>query len=137
MTDTLPTVLYVEDDAQSRKLMSLLLKVRMRLPDVTIFEDSTDFLARVESLAPKPDLILLDIHMKPHDGFEMLHMLRSLSWAKDLPIIALTASVMSEEIDQLQEAGFDGCLGKPIDMDVFPELFDRIHAGENIWRVLS
>ncbi len=131
-----PVVLYVEDDPQSRRLMSMLLTGRMKLPHVTILEDSQDFLAKIDLLDPKPDVILLDIHMKPYTGFEMLKMLRQIEWAKDTPVIALTASVMNEEVQQLRNAGFNGCLAKPIDLQTFPEMLERVIAGESIWRIL-
>ncbi|NWF69802.1 MAG: response regulator [Chloroflexi bacterium] len=137
MENNQPGILYVEDDAQSRKLMAILLKGRMKLTHVTILEDSQDFLTRVQALEPKPDLILLDIQMKPYNGFEMLRMLRQLDWIATRPVVALTASVMNEEIQSLQTAGFDGCLAKPIDISTFPQTLERILAGEKIWRVLN
>lgn len=132
-----PVVLYVEDDAKSRKLMAMLLKGRMKLPHVTILEDSQNFLENVKALDPKPDLILLDIHMKPYSGFEMLSMLRQLEWVNGTPIVALTASVMNEEVQQLQDAGFNGCFAKPIDLETFPNMLERVLAGETIWRILG
>lgn len=137
MTTQQPVILYVEDDPQSRKLMSMLLKGRMKLPHVTILEDSKDFLVNMETLDPKPDLILLDIHMKPYNGFEMLSMLRELPWAEQTPIVALTASVMNEEVQQLRSMGFNGCLAKPIDLDTFPDTLNHIIAGETIWRIIN
>lgn len=130
-----PTVLYIEDDAQSRKLMKRLLGGRLKLSNVTIFEDSENFLERVQALTPKPDVFFLDIHLRPYTGFEMLKMLRTLEWTQDTPIIALTASVMNEEVSLLRTAGFDGCLAKPIDMPTFPETFERIMRGEMLWRI--
>ena len=135
--ETQPAVLYVEDDPSSRKMMQLLLSGRMRLPQVTIMEDSTDFQMRVDALDPKPDIIFLDIHVKPYDGFEMLKMLRELNWVNGTPIVALTASVMNEEVYQLREAGFSGCLAKPLDLSTFPEIFERILDGETIWRIIN
>lgn len=132
-----PTILYVEDDPQSRKLMSMLLKGRMKLPHVTILEDSENFRAHVEALDPKPDLILLDIHMKPLNGFEMLTLLREYDWVQNTPIVALTASVMSEEVQRLRSIGFNGCLAKPIDLETFPETLARILEGEIIWRIIN
>jgi CheY-like chemotaxis protein len=132
-----PVVLYVEDDAQSRTVMRMILKGRMSLPNVTIFENSESFLERLEALEPKPDVIFLDIHMKPHDGFEMLEMLRQRPWINGTRIIALTASVMSEEVQKLRTSGFHGCLAKPIDLNTFPETFGRILAGDNVWRILD
>jgi CheY-like chemotaxis protein len=131
-----PAILYVEDDRQSRKLMEMLFKSRMQLSHVTILEDSEDFMLHVDALNPKPDIILLDIHVKPYSGFEMLAMLRKLDWSQKTPIIALTASVMNEEIQQLINAGFNGCIGKPIDIKTLPDAIERILSGEAIWRVI-
>jgi CheY-like chemotaxis protein len=130
----LSSILYVEDDARSRKILHLLLNP---IAQLTSFEDSTDFLERLAALQPAPDLILLDIHVKPYNGFEMLAMVRQLEQFTSTPVVALTASVMNEEVDQLRTAGFNSVIAKPIDVDTFPELLARIHAGETIWRIIS
>jgi CheY-like chemotaxis protein len=130
-------ILYVEDDAQSRKLMSMLLRGRMKIEQVIIWEDSRDFAARIDTLDPKPTLILLDIQMKPIDGFAMLAHLRALPWTAGVPIVALTASVMNEEVRRLRDAGFDGCLAKPINLDLFPSLISAVLAGEQVWHIVD
>jgi len=130
-----PVVLYVEDDPQSRRLMLMLLTGRMHLTGVQVFEDSRDFQAKIEGLAAKPDIIFLDIHVSPLNGFEMLQVLRQMDWLRDTPIIALTASVMNEEVHQLRGAGFNGCLSKPLDISTFPNTFQRILEGEAVWRI--
>lgn len=132
----LPVILYVEDEAHSRKVMRLLAN-DIGVPQITIFEDSVDFMERVEALDPKPDLIFLDIHLKPFSGFEMLQMLRESRNFSDTLVVAITASVMNEEVQQLRVAGFDGCLAKPIDMDTFPDTLQRIMNREEIWRILG
>ncbi len=137
MSKTQPAILYVEDDPQSRKLMSILLKGRMKLSHVTILEDSQNFVENVTAIDPKPDVILLDIHMKPYNGFEMLEMLRQIATFDGTPIVALTASVMNEEVQKLRSIGFNGCLAKPIDLQSFPEMLERILDGETIWRILN
>src|SRR5262245_6302464 len=93
-----PAVLYVEDDHNSCDIMRLLLEVGLGVEHLTIFENSADFLSRVENVYPRPDVILLDIHIEPHDGFGMLTMLRGHADFRDVPVIALTASVMNEEV---------------------------------------
>jgi CheY-like chemotaxis protein len=130
-----PTILYVEDEPRSRKVMRMI-ATDMGLSNVTIFEDSSNFQSRIESLGFKPDVILMDIHMKPITGFEMLALLRKLDKFKGVPVVAVTASVMNEEVGQLRSAGFDGCLAKPLDMDTFPETLKRIIGGEAIWRII-
>lgn len=132
-----PTILYVEDDHFSRHIMQLMLVKIMKLPQVTIFEDSTNFLERVTALQPKPDLIFLDIHVPPLDGFMMLELLRSVDAFRHTPVLALTASVMNEEVRRLKSAGFNGVIAKPIDQDTFPSVMQRIVMGEQIWRVID
>lgn len=132
-----PTILYVEDEARSRRVMQMLLVNSMKLDNVTIFEDSSDFISRVDALEPKPDVIFLDIHVAPYNGFQMLDMLRKTGRYNDTTIVALTASVMNEEVTQLRESGFDGCLSKPIDIDTFPELLNLILKGEELWHITS
>jgi two-component system, OmpR family, response regulator len=134
--NTEPVFLYVEDDLFSRQIMQLLLERVMKFNHVFIFENSQDFMARLEALPRKPDLIFLDIHMQPDDGFTLLAMLRSHNDYKHLRVAAVTASVMNEEVERLNKAGFDGVLAKPIDQTIFPDVVQRILKGERIWNVL-
>lgn len=130
-----PTILYVEDELENREIMRLLIEEVMGLSGLTIFENSENFIERLELLAPQPDVILLDIHVPPHDGFEMLKMLREHASFRGIPVAALTASVMNEEVVKLKHSGFDGVIAKPLDMDSFPDMLDRIIKGENIWHI--
>ncbi len=129
------TFLYVEDDFLSREIMELVLVRGMGCPDIFIFEDSSDFMKNVAALSPQPDVIFLDIHVRPHNGFEMLKMLRQSGAYDSVPIIAMTASVMNEEVQQLRDAGFDGAVGKPIDIDTFPEIVNLILQRKEVWHV--
>lgn len=134
MTTFNPVILYVEDEIRSRRVMMMLAN-SVGFTHLTIFEDSADFMARVQALDPQPEVFFLDIHVAPLDGFEMLKLLRATEAYGHLPIVAMTASVMSEEIHQLRTAGFDGCISKPIDLDTFPDSIKRICAGEQVWRI--
>ena len=121
----------------SRKVMQMLLCNTMKLEHVTIFEDSSDFMEKALALDPKPDVIFLDIHMNPIDGFEMLKRLRASEKFQSSYIVAMTASVMNEEVAKLQSAGFDGCIAKPIDKNRFPSLLGNILKGETVWSIFS
>jgi CheY-like chemotaxis protein len=130
-----PVFLYVEDDQTSREVMEMLLTYSLGYSNYTILPDSMGFMSTLESLDPKPDVIFVDIHMKPYDGFELLHMLRDHHQYHHTTVIALTASVMNEEVQQLETAGFDGAIAKPINQDVFPQLVRRILEGEHVWYI--
>lgn len=132
-----PAILYVEDEPMSRMVMDLLLKGRMGLENVTFFEDSHNFMGRLNSLSPQPEVIFLDIHMEPIDGFEMLELVRNADHFQTTPVVALTASVMNEEIARLRSAGFDGCLAKPIDLETFPDSLQQIISGKRVWQIVT
>lgn len=128
--------LYVEDDPRSREVMELLMTKVMRVKGLVIFEDSVDFDGRISALPEKPDVVLLDIHVKPHDGFSMLDIIRQNQALKDVKVIALTASVMNEEVEAMRARGFDGAIGKPLSMASFPGLIERIVRGESVWHIV-
>jgi len=128
--------LYVEDDPRSREVMQLIMTRAMTVRNLKIFEDSTDFYAKLNGLTDKPDVVLLDIHVKPYDGFEMLEMIRTTPKVKYAKVIALTASVMNEEVEVMRIRGFDGAIGKPLSMSSFPDLIRRVVAGEAVWHIL-
>lgn len=123
----------MEDDKMSREILDFI--VQDLGHQIFIFEDTTDFIQRIEMLPSKPHMVFLDIHMQPYNGFEVLAALRQHPDYQDLPIIALTASVMSEEVAQLRTAGFQSCIAKPLNFDTFPALLGRLFNGESIWTI--
>lgn len=127
--------LYVEDDPLSREALKIVMTSVMGVKHLHILEDSTDFMARVRALPAVPDLFMLDIHMMPYDGFEMLSMLRTDSTYAQSRVIALTASVMNEEVAMLKERGFNGAIGKPIDVAQFSGLIQRVMRGDSVWHI--
>jgi CheY-like chemotaxis protein len=130
-----PVFLYFEDDALSREVMRVCLTRGMGYHNVRIFEDSSDFEKRLDSVDSKPDVVFLDIHIEPIDGFEMLKLIRQSETYQSTRVIALTASVMNEEVKMLKDAGFDGVIAKPLDYDTFPNVLHRILDGEQVWHV--
>ena len=127
--------LYVEDDPLSLEVMQTLLEEIVEVGNLVLFDSSENFIERLEALSRLPDFVLLDIHIAPHDGYELLRMLRADDRFAACQVIAVTASVMSEEVAQLKRHGFDGALSKPLDMITFPDLIQRLESGEKVWQV--
>ncbi len=127
--------LCVEDDEMNRIAVKAVFNRVMGIQQLVIFDDSTDFMTRLKLLEPKPTIFLLDVHVRPHDGFEMLKMLRLDPDYRNARVIAFTASVMNEEVERLRTSGFDSAIGKPINVSVFPSLIERIAQGEAIWYI--
>jgi two-component system cell cycle response regulator DivK len=128
-------VLYVEDDPGSRQVMTIVERSYPGYMRPVVLPDSSNFEQYLLHMNPSPDVILLDIHVKPLTGFEMFHIIRSHAQFDHVPVMALTASVMNEEVVLLQQTGFQGVLSKPLDIDAFPGVVDRVMGGESVWYV--
>jgi two-component system cell cycle response regulator DivK len=73
----------------------------------------------------RPDLILMDINMPDMDGYSLTAKIKSTPGLESIPIIALTANVMRGDREKSLEAGCDGYIQKPIDIDLLPEQIER------------
>jgi len=104
-------ILIVEDESMNLKLIRKLLQVSGYL---TL--EATDGAQGIElAKAHKPDLILMDILMPVMDGFEATKILKADAETRNIPIVALTASVMKGSEARICEAGCDEYITKPID----------------------
>jgi two-component system, cell cycle response regulator DivK len=85
---------------------------------------------------PRLDLILMDIRLPYEDGYGALRKIRASPAIKDTVVVAVTAEASLEQIAKARAAGFDGFLGKPLDMDRFPDQIRRILSGEPVWELV-
>ena len=127
--------LYIDDDGPSRQILEILLKNVMGCSEVVMFGDTSNFIEKLDVLPTAPDVILIDLRIGPEDGYKVLAMLRAHPRYKRVLMVAVTASVMAEEVTRLKDAGFDGLIGKPIIKENFPELIKRLLAGEPVWYI--
>jgi CheY-like chemotaxis protein len=107
----------------------------MKLTTLHVLQSRADFVRQVKDLGIVPDVFLLDIQMKPYGGIELLSMLRSEPQFDQSKVVALTASVTNEEVTQLRASGFDGAIAKPLNIEAFPGLIDRIIRCEQVWYI--
>ena len=111
-------ILYIEDNPANRKLMEKLL---VRLPGISLqlAEDGASGLAAAQKQLP--ELILLDINLPDMDGFAVLAGLRTDERTREIPVIAVTANAMMQDVERGYEVGFDAYLTKPILFGVLRE----------------
>lgn len=80
-----------------------------------------------ESKENEYDLIFMDIQMPRMNGLDVTKNIRSLDiWAKNIPIIAMTADAFSENINECLSAGMNGHISKPIDLNIVLKEIRRI-----------
>jgi len=108
-------ILIIEDNDKNRKLVR----------DVLTFKGYTTIEAETGEAGVRlaqerlPRLVLLDIRLPGIDGLEALRRLRAEPTTREIPVMALTASVMSEDRQRIVGAGFDGYQRKPINVTDF------------------
>ena len=103
-------VLIVEDNERNAKLIRDVLEVTgYRVAHCTTAEEGLELVRR-----DRPDLILMDIQLPGMDGNTALKHLKDDPGTRDIPVIAVTASVMPMERGQILASGFDGYQAKPI-----------------------
>ena len=123
-SDSKGTVLYVEDNIDNRTLVRRILLSE----DYNLVEaiNATEALKVLEGL--KPDLILMDINMPDMDGYTLTAKIKAMPGFARVPILALTANVMRGDKEKTLEAGCDGYIQKPLDIDQLLREIERFLA---------
>ncbi|HEX2991926.1 MAG TPA: response regulator [Anaerolineales bacterium] len=111
--DSKATILYVEDNPDNRTLVRRILLSE----DYAMLEAVNAFDALNILKDNRPDLILMDINMPDMDGYTLTAKIRAMPGFERIPILALTANVMRGDKEKTLEAGCDGYIQKPLDID--------------------
>ena len=107
------TILYVEDNPDNRLLVKrILMAENYKLLEAMNAAQAINLLETTT-----PDLILMDINMPDMDGYTLTTKIRSMPGLARVPILALTANVMRGDKEKTLEAGCDGYIQKPLDVD--------------------
>jgi len=108
-------ILVVEDNDKNRKLVRDVLTFK----GYEVIESETGEEGVRLAQERRPSLILMDIRLPGIDGVEALRRLRAEETTRGIPVMAMTASVMSEDRQKIMAAGFDGYQSKPINVTDF------------------
>jgi two-component system, cell cycle response regulator DivK len=110
-------ILVVEDNPLNLKLIR----------DVLEFEGFEVLTARsgeegvAVALSSRADLVLMDLQLPGIDGHEALLRIRSDPRSRTVPVVAVTAFAMKDDIESAKKAGFDGYIAKPISVRALPK----------------
>ncbi len=119
--DRLLRVLVVEDDPASRELVAALLEqIGCQVMTAATAETGLALAA-----AERPDLILMDVQLPDLTGYEATRTLKADPATRRIPVVALTARAMPGTETEAWDAGCDGYLTKPLDVQAFRDTLRR------------
>ena len=107
-------ILVVEDNPKNM----MLIRDVLRATGYRTLEASTGGAALALATEHRPALVLMDIRLPDMDGLEALLRLRLDTRTASIPVLAVTAQAMKGDGERFRDAGFDGYLTKPVDIDV-------------------
>jgi len=115
-------MLAVEDMASNRYVLTSLMEDSGLNIDCAV--NGKEALDMFAADPDKYDIIFMDVRMPIMNGYEATQNIRALDIpkAKDVPIIALTANMFNDDIEKCIDAGMNGHLGKPIDVNKVMEV---------------
>jgi len=117
------TILYVEDNPDNRNLIRRVLNSE----GYSVIEaiNAHQAIEKLEAESDNIDLILMDINMPDMDGYTLTAKIKAVQKYSKIPIVAVTANVMRGDREKSLEAGCDGYIQKPIDIDTLAQQIER------------
>lgn len=121
-----PFRILIADDREDNRvvLRELLRPLGFEVVEVENGQEAVDSL-----VSWKPHAILMDMRMSVMDGYEAIQNIRSMKEGESVYIIGITASVFSEDLDKIKEAGADEVMNKPFNAN---ELFNYLAKVEGV-----
>ncbi len=114
-------IFYIEDNIDNRTLIRRILSAEGY--QVIEAGNARDALDKLQTI--RPNMILMDINMPEMDGYTLTAQIRGMAGFTNIPIVALTANVMRGDRERSLEAGCDGYIQKPIDIDLLPQQVEQ------------
>lgn len=133
--DGLPlTILHVEDNTDHAQLIARSLRknrVANAIHHVVDGEEALDYLFlrgeyKDEEIAPRPQLILLDLRLPKVDGLEVLRTIKTSDALSTIPVVILTSSEAEKDVARAYEYHANSYLVKPVGFDRFSELMQQL-----------
>lgn len=126
-------VLVVDDDAPDVQLTLAALEKAGINENIQVLPDGNatlDYLYRRGSYADvlpmQPALVLLDLKMSPMDGFRVLETVKKDPEIKNIPLVVLTTSSRTLDLEQAYALGASGYVVKPMEFDVYVAALEAV-----------
>ena len=114
-------VLVIEDSKTDVFLIREALENAGVLAGIDVVHDGQSALRFLDEEA-RPALVLLDLNLPKYSGSEILRHIRTNVRTKDLVVLVVTSSALSQDREELTKLGFDGYFQKPSDYEAFLKL---------------
>jgi two-component system, cell cycle response regulator DivK len=121
-------VLVVEDNEDYRDLIDLYLKSK----GFEVITAQNGVEAVELSSSEQPHIILMDLNLPIVDGWEATRIISQNLSTKHIPIIAVSANCSEQMGEKVLQAGAVGCVQKPVDIEILPDLILSYAVGEKI-----
>lgn len=119
-------VLIVDDVSETRENVRKLLQFESDVDVVGVARTGKEAIQLSQDL--NPDVVLMDINMPDMDGYTLTAKIKSMPGFERIPILAITANVMRGDREKSLEAGCDGYIQKPLDVDQLVNEIERFLA---------
>ncbi|MBK7453321.1 MAG: response regulator [Anaerolineales bacterium] len=120
-------ILYVEDNPDNRSLIRRVLNSE----GYSVIEAINAKQALEKLEGGEIDLILMDINMPDMDGYILTSKIKAIEKFSTIPIVAVTANVMRGDREKSLQAGCNGYIQKPIDVDTLAQQIERFMIRSN------
>ncbi len=127
-TEKKSTILYVEDNPDNRNLIRRVLNSEGY--EMVEAVNAKQAIEKLENGGV--DVILMDINMPDMDGYTLTAKIKAIEKFSKIPIIAVTANAMRGDREKSLEAGCDGYIQKPIDIDTLAQQIERFTRSNNV-----
>ena len=119
-------ILYIEDNFDNMTLVKRVLEIEgYEVIPAETGQEGLDI-----AFESRPDIVITDINLPDIDGYKVTNALKTDQGTAHIPVIAMTANVMEKDKETVFEAGCDGYISKPIDVDELPNQIENFLKGK-------
>ena len=116
-------ILIIDDDSKNIFALSAVLKAK-KFQCISALSAHQGL--KMLSSNKNVGVVLMDMMMPEMDGYEAIEKMKNDHQLKDIPVIAITAQAMTGDREKCMEAGADGYISKPVDVDELLLLLNQL-----------